>query len=334
MDRSVAARLPARLSRLSFAVSLATAALFASLAIEHAEAACTPALPGAGASVSCSGQASLLGGTNSFSSSANNLNVTVVGGTTMGAPLLGAGMSLTGNNITFTNNGLIDPSVLGLIGGLTTGTIIGNTSNASTVVINNNASGVLKGTGGLLSANLLNLNGMALDVRNGAGGTTVINNAGTIGSDALASASVLTQDIPVIAVQGGGSVNMTNTGSIVGRAAFQAANSGGNTFTNAGSITGSLSMGANSTNRFNAITGSSVSAGGGVGVELLVSSNPNLAFAAAGVIDGGAGGTNTLALQNAIGGGSGTTGTGSINAANYINFNRLIVDSGTWSLIG
>ncbi|KAG1459968.1 hypothetical protein G6F57_014410 [Rhizopus arrhizus] len=57
-------------------------------------------------------------------------------------------------------------------------------------------------------------------------------------------------------------------------------------------------------------------------------------FAAAGVVDGGAGGGNTLALQNAIGGGTGTAGLGTVANANYVNFSNLIVNSGTWNLAG
>lgn len=299
------------------------------LSSEQALAVCSAA----GSTITCNGAANPLAP--SYTNGGSGLTVNVNPGASLGT-LLGVGgtsLSLAGNNNTLNNSGTIDPTLLGLLSIQSSAVLIGNTGTGSILNINNNATGVIKGTGALLGANLLNLTGMALDARNGAGGTTTISNAGSIGSSALASLTLVSEDTPVIAVTGGSTVNFTNTGTILGRAAFEAS-AAGNTFTNAGTLTGSLSMGANSTNRFNAITGSSVGAGLGVGVALLVTSNPNLAYAAAGKIDGGAGGTNTLALQNAIGGGSGTSGSGTINATNYINFSRLIVDAGTWSLIG
>ncbi|WJR29522.1 beta strand repeat-containing protein [Pseudomonas mosselii] len=329
MDRRAAPRSPARFSQLSLAVSLAVGAMAFGLSSEQALAVCSAA----GSTITCNGAANPLAP--SYTNGGSGLTVNVNPGASLGT-LLGVGgtsLSLAGNNNTLNNSGTIDPTLLGLLSIQSSAVLIGNTGTGSILNINNNATGVIKGTGALLGANLLNLTGMALDARNGAGGTTTISNAGSIGSSALASLTLVSEDTPVIAVTGGSTVNFTNTGTILGRAAFEAS-AAGNTFTNAGTLTGSLSMGANSTNRFNAITGSSVGAGLGVGVALLVTSNPNLAYAAAGKIDGGAGGTNTLALQNAIGGGSGTSGSGTINATNYINFSRLIVDAGTWSLIG
>jgi len=124
---------------------------------------------------------------------------------------------------------------------------------------------------------------------------------------------------------------------ITGRVAFEASGTPGtgNTFVNAGTISGSVSMGATSTNSFTAVTGSTVSAGGSLGLNLLGVVGLNLGFAATGVIDGGAGGNNTLLLQNAATGtGSGSTGTGTIASGTYIDFQHLNVNSGTWTLNG
>ncbi|KAG1219540.1 hypothetical protein G6F35_007406 [Rhizopus arrhizus] len=147
--------------------------------------------------------------------------------------------------------------------------------------------------------------------------------------------SVEAADAPVVAISGGGKVTMTNTinGTITGRVAFDAS-AAGNEFTNAGQIVGGVSLGAGKgANRFNAITGSWVTKGAGTAPAISVQ-NSTMEFAAAGVVDGGAGGGNTLALQNAIGGGTGTAGLGTVANANYVNFSNLIVNSGTWNLAG
>nr|WP_255263533.1 autotransporter-associated beta strand repeat-containing protein [Pseudomonas aegrilactucae] len=313
---------------MSLAVSLATAGVALTLFSLPADAACVVA----GSTVTCTGTP-VLGLPNAYSSATNGLTLELAAGSQLNAPLLGTAVNLTGNNITLNNRGTIDPAFLGILGGLSSGVKIGNAA-ASTVSITNFSGGVIKGTTGLLSASLLNLNGLALSVQNGSGGVTTLLNNGSIGSSNIVGVSVLAADAPVVAVYGGGSVNMTNTGTITGRVAFQASGTTtGNTFTNSGTITGGVSMGANSTNRFNAIAGSSVSAGAGVGVNLGVASI-DLLYAPTGLVDGGAGGNNTLALQNAIGGGTGTTGDGAISAANYVNFNNLVVQSGTWTLSG
>jgi hypothetical protein len=209
--------------------------------------------------------------------------------------------------------------------------LIGNTGTGSTLTINNNGTGVIKGTGALLGANLLNLTGMALDARNGASGTTTITNAGSIGSSALASLTLVSEDTPVIAVTGGSTVNFTNTGTILGRAAFEASRQylHQRRHPHRQPVDGRQQhQPLQRHHRFQCRRGVGHRRGPAGHQQ------PQPAFAAAGKIDGGAGGTNTLALQNAIGGGSGTSGSGTINASNYINFSRLIVDSGTWSLIG
>ncbi|GAB3781118.1 autotransporter-associated beta strand repeat-containing protein [Dyella agri] len=300
-------------------------------------AACSPINPTNGATVTCSGAANPLAP--SYASSADNLTVNVVSGGSTGV-LLGLGgtaMSLTGNGTTLNNAGTIDPSLLGLLSLLSSGTVIGNPNlgaaiPGSTVTVSNQ--GTMKGTTGLLGLNLADLTGMALAVRNGGGGTTNITNSGTIGSSALLGVSLLGSDAPVVAVYGGSQINFTNTGTITGRTAFESS-AAGNTFINSGTISGSVSMGTNSTNTFTAVTGSNVNAGGSLGLNLLGVLGINLSFAPTGQIDGGAGGNNTLVLQNAVAGpGSGATGTGTASSATYINFQHMVVNSGTWSLSG
>ncbi|MCE4373190.1 ESPR domain-containing protein [Xanthomonas hortorum pv. hederae] len=96
--------------------------------------ACTPALPAAGATVTCTG---LPITSNSFASGANNLTVNVAAGTQMTAGLLGGtAIALSGTNATLNNGGTVDPSVLGLLSVLSTGVTMGNAS--STLVTANN----------------------------------------------------------------------------------------------------------------------------------------------------------------------------------------------------
>ena len=293
-------RLPAR--RL---LALSCLAACAAVPIDSAMAACSPINPTNGATVTCSGVANPLAP--SYASSADNLTVNVNAGASTGV-LLGLGgtaMSLTGNGTTLNNAGTIDPSLLGLLSLLSSGTVIGNPNlgasiPGSTVTVNNQSGGAMRGTTGLLGLNLADLTGMALSVRNGSGGTTTITNAGSIGSSALLGVTLLGSDAPVVAAYGGAQVNFTNTGSITGRTAFES--SAGNTFVNAGTISGSVSMGVNSTNTFTAVNGSSVNAGGSLGLNLLGVLGINLNFAPTGQIDGGAGGNNTLTLQNVVAG--------------------------------
>ncbi|WP_250625598.1 autotransporter-associated beta strand repeat-containing protein [Pinirhizobacter soli] len=307
----------------------------------RAYAACTPANPTAGATVTCTGAANILAP--SYAATANNLTVNVQSGGSAGV-LLGIGgtaMTLTGNNTTLNNAGTIDPSLLGLLSLLSSGTFIGN-SAASTVTVNNQATGVMNGTSGLLGVSINGLTGMALATQNGTGGVTNITNAGTIGGNALLGVSLIPSDIPVVAAYGGAQVNFVNTGTINGRVGFQASQTPGtgNTFANAGTINGGVSMGINSTNTFTAVSGSSVNLAGGIGLDLNVLGlvGVTLGFAPTGVVDGGAGGNNTLVLQNVLpssGTGSGTGGAiSTLSSGTYINFQHLRVNSGTWNLQG
>ncbi|GLQ49479.1 beta strand repeat-containing protein [Dyella flava] len=304
----------------------ATGALFilAGAVITPAHAVCTQS----GSTVVCAGVANPLAP--SFSDSGNNLNVTVDPGASVGV-LLGVGgtsLSLTGNGVTVTNNGTIDPAALGTgLGILSSGLIVGNASASTTTVTNND---VLNGSTG---ASVSGVTGMALGAQNGTGGVTNITNTGTISSDALSGATYTGADALVVMAYGGAQVNFNNSGTIEGRVSFQASGTpgAGNTFVNSGTINGSVSLGANSTNTFTALTGSSVNTAGGTAGVLNVDVGAlTLEFAATGTVDGGADGNNTLVLQQ----GSGGPATGSIDNASYINFQHLDIDSGTWTVSG
>ncbi|HEY9133503.1 MAG TPA: ESPR domain-containing protein, partial [Dyella sp.] len=325
-------------SRRPLVLALALAMPWLSSAVQ---AACTPANPTAGATVTCSGAANPLAP--SYSANANNLTVNANAGSSIGV-LLGLGgtaLTLSGNNATLNNSGTIDPSLLGLLSLLSSGTLVGN-SNASTLTVNNTATGVMNGTSGLLGLNLSGLTGMALTAQNGTGGVSNIRNDGSIGGNALLGVSLVPSDIPVVAAYGGAQVNFVNTGTINGRVAFEASKTPGvgNTFANAGTINGSVSMGIGSTNTFTVVSGSAVNLAGGLGLSLNVIGlvGVTLGFAPTGVVDGGAGGNNTLVLQNVLPSAGTGTGTGgaltAVSSGTYINFQHLLVNSGTWNLSG
>ncbi|WP_374620476.1 autotransporter-associated beta strand repeat-containing protein, partial [Pandoraea sp.] len=289
----------------------------------------------AGNVVTCSGAANPLAP--SYANATGSLQVNVNSGAGVGVLLGigGAAMSLTGSNVTLVNSGTIDPSLLGGIGILSSGTVIGN-SNAggSTQTVTNNA--IMRGTVGILGVNLPALTGLALTVQNTTGGITVVNNGGTLGATPLLGVVPIgTGSAPVAAMYGGGVVNFSNTGTVLGRIAFEASGTPGvgNTFTNAGALSGSVSLGVNSTNTYTAVTGSTFDDGGSTGIGALPVTGFNLGFAAAGVIDGGAGGNNALVLRNTANDAT-TTGTGTLNGASYLNFSQATLNGGTWTLHG
>ncbi|WP_395346358.1 autotransporter-associated beta strand repeat-containing protein [Variovorax sp. UC122_21] len=301
----------------STTVAGAALALFAT-SFFPAQAACTTA----GSNVTCSGAANPLAP--SFANGSNNLNVTVNPSGSVGV-LLGVGgnaMTLTGSNDTLTNNGRIDPTLLGTgLGVLSSGVVMGNAA-ASTQTVTNN--GILGGTRGLS----LGLTGMALAIQNGAGGTSNITNTGTLSTSPIIGATLSAPDAGVMVGYGGGQVNVDNSGTITGRVG-SGSSAGGNTFTNSGVVNGSVSLGANSTNLFVATTDSSVNAAGGVAPAVNLGIGAvTVNFAAAGMVDGGSGGNNTLRLRQ------GTSLTGTIANGSFLNFNKLDVESGTWTLNG
>lgn len=295
--------------------------LFMSALSQQALADCTPINPAAGSTVTCDG-GTLVG--NPYGSDADNLTVNVNPNAQV-SPILGLltpAMVLGGDNVTFNNAGTVDASLLGLLNVLTKGTVIGN-ANASNHAITN--TGELYGTAGVASVTLGDTSGVALDIRNGAGGTTTIINDGIIGARPLVNVNVLTSDAPAIVASGQGNVIMTNNGVVNGRIGFNGAS---NQLTNNGQITGSVYMGHGS-DTFTTDTASTVD-GGGAALAIQVSDLLGvglLNFAASGIVDGGDG-FDTLGLK------SGTSNGESIaSAAQYINFENLVVDSGRWSLV-
>ena len=287
-----------------------------------------------GSTVTCTGVPGLPLFLNNFNSATNSLTVNVNSGAQMNATLGGKVMNLSGAGITLNNSGTIDPALLGLVPVLSGGVAMG--SGASTVYsITNLASGIIRGTAGGQGATLTSLEGLALNVHNGAPGFTSIVNSGTVTSTTLSTDSVVASDRLIVGVRGGGQVNMTNnaSGVMTGRTAFEASTAG-NSFTNFGTINGGVSLGAGGgANSFTAVAGSSVSAAGGTGQALGGLFGVNLTFAATGQVDGGAGGANTLTLRNVADDHS-STGSGTASAATYVNFANLTVQGGTWALQG
>ncbi|WP_287915282.1 autotransporter-associated beta strand repeat-containing protein [Comamonas sp.] len=322
----------AKRSRSSALPVMSAGALLLTLSLggTSAYAACTPGVPTDGVTLTCAGTDQ-----QNFASSASNLTVNVIGSAIVSSD--GSGdpvLQLTGSNNIIVNSGQIYPSYSGQQSLPTTGLKVGNSSTQN-ITITNNPTGSISGTGANPGASIVDLKGMALDVEAGAGGKVTIVNHGTIFTNVIVGGTLEVANMPTVAVYGGAQVEMFNTNTAYGRIAFQAS-AEGNTFTNSGSLGGSLSMGAGGgNNRFNAITGSGVQASGVSGASsVTVASNPNLVFLAPGIVDGGAGGSNTLALQNAIGGGAGSGGSGTIFAANFLNFSNLLVQSGSWTVSG
>ncbi|MHA6193129.1 autotransporter-associated beta strand repeat-containing protein [Pseudomonas wadenswilerensis] len=331
MDRTIAKPFTVRLARLPLAISLAAAGLLATLPAQDASAACTSA----GLNVTCSG--TIL---STYATNANNL-VVRVDATAWMYSATAADLSLGGNNLTFTNDGIIGPTQLASLADLSSAVVMGN-SNNSTVSITNN--GTVRAIGDSQVGAMPDLTGLAFDVKNGANGSVSFTNTGVLDAAPLvAYASVAAADIPVLAIYNplnasagaGPKVTFTNASgsTITGRIAFQGS-SQGNTFTNFGTLIGSLSMGTGgaTANTFVAVTGSSVQAGAGTAATRGVTGKANLNFAAAGVVDGGLNGNNTLSLQNGVD--NGTAGSGNVSSANYQNFTRLLVGGGTWSVFG
>ncbi len=310
----------------ALAIRMVAAGMISGLFSPQAQALCTTD----GSTVSCTGV------TVGLVSSTSNLTANVQNGAQIFPGVVDQinSVSLTGTGVTVNNGGRIDPSLLPDLVSLASGLNISNNAG-STVTVNNLASGQIMGTSTLLGANLLNLGGVGLVVQNGAGGTTTVNNSGLISGTPLLGASILAEDIAVIALRGGARNMLTNNagGIITGRVAMQASTLG-NTFTNAGTVTGSINLGAGlGANTFNAVTGSLVSGGAGVGIDLGVLGGLGIAYVPTGIVNGGTlNNGNTLNLMNAIGGGSGINGAGTINGTQYVNFNNLVVNSGTWTL--
>lgn len=287
--------------------------------------------------VTCSGPANPLAP--SFSNGADGLTVQIKPGGGLGvlAGVGGTAMRLSGKNVTVENRGTVDVYALSsqlttLSSGLVLGAdTMGSVSSGTYSVTN---WGAIRGSGNDSDQSPLpNLTGMALAIRNGANGVTTVTNDGTIEAVALSNSSRNSADIAAVAIYGGGTATFTNSAgaTINGRVAFESAGSStGHLFTNAGAINGSVSLGANSKNTFVAEAGSRVNSADLTTGAITVASVPGLTFAAPGIVDGGAGGNNSLVFAD-------TSNTGSasdVSSGTYANFNRLTVTGGTWSLSG
>lgn len=316
-------------------IAVCGAALFALSGLSTAvQAGCTQSSP---IMVSCSGAANPL--LPHYGNAADNLDVTVAAGGSLGV-LLGSGgtaLQLTGNNVTLRNYGIIDPSALGPIAIQSTGVVVGN-ANGSIVTISN--SGVIAGARGQESASTNTLSGLAMLVQNGSGGTTQVINTGMIMARSIDGVPQADGDMAAIAIVGGSAVDFVNDqgATISGRVALQSPGilGVGNRFANAGEIRGSVYLGADGRNTFTAVTGSSITAGGSTTDTIPVDGMNGLSFAKAGTVEAG-GYNNTLVLQNVLpsaGTGSGTAGSGSASGDTYLNFQDLRVNSGTWTLSG
>jgi len=270
-------------------------------------------------------------------SATSNLTFNVMTGATITPTLPGMPVvSLTGTGITVNNSGRIDPALLAGLSVLTTGLNVSNAAG-STVTVRNLSTGNLRGSSLALPGGLLgSLAGNAVIIENGANGSSTFQNSGTVGSNVLLGISVPLEDVPVIAMRGGARNVLTNTstGTITGRVAMQAVYIGslGNTFTNNGTINGSVNLGVGGlSNSFYAGTGSSVNKGSGVALDLAGIISLGITYAATGFVNGGTlNNGNTLYLQ--LNPDAGQPDTGSINGSNYLNFNNLVVTGGTWSL--
>ncbi|MFK3647456.1 autotransporter domain-containing protein [Lysobacter enzymogenes] len=289
-------------------------------------AACTPATPADGAAVLCTGAPTTFpSDPNAFASAADRLAVTVAAGAVIGANLGGTAMALSGANVALNNLGSIDATAAnGLL--LTRGLSAGNlAAPASGQIAIDNAGSILG------SYSSFDLSGTAMLVTNA--GATRIGNTGTIGSAGLGGLGA--RDQFAVGVYGGGNVDFSNTGSITGRVAFADAASGGHVFVNAGQIDGSVGLGGGD-DRFVAVTGSGIASAPlpAAATTMTTPSGASLRFAATGQVDAG-GGDDTLVLQNAATGtGAGSGGAGAISASQYRGFERLTINSGTWSLDG
>ncbi|MFJ3461583.1 autotransporter domain-containing protein [Achromobacter spanius] len=268
-----------------------------------------------------------------YDSSADDMSVRVGTNVWMGAnaSATASPINLRGSRTSLTNYGTIDPQVHGPIqagAGVAGVSMISQT--ASTKTIMNYAGGSISGA--FTSATSPSTAAIIVhNERSGNAGRTTIYNGGTISAKARDGITgIPNENVIAVAAPGGAQVLMTNDGTVTGRIGL-GASAPGNIFTNAGTITGSVSLGDGGGNRFVAKTGSSVLRGAGTApgyTTFLGASSARLDFAAAGIVDGGAAGGNTLELS------AGISPTGVMAMQNYVNFSTLIIDSGVWTITG
>ncbi|OZI42626.1 hypothetical protein CEK29_12855 [Bordetella genomosp. 5] len=307
-----------RLSATPFALSALVAAL-AALAWVPVQAACTVG----GSTATCSGAPDPV--QPNFQSSLSNLFLTVTSDGVLASPTMGgnSALQLTGTGLTLTNGGVIDPQALTALPVPHQGVFMSNAAGSNQIIFNQ---GKIFGayTGDQ------SVDGLAMVVRNGAGGRTVIENAsgGVIAAKASGNESnILPSDALAIAAFGGAQVTLINRGTITGRVSLSS--TGSNTVNNLGIIQGSVHLGPGGGHQFVASTDSSVTTGGGsAAAASLMYGGQNLAFARRGVVDAGAGGNSRLRLIQ------GGTTVGVMDVGNYLNFSTMDVEGGIWSLSG
>ena len=217
-----------------------------------------------------------------FTSNAT-ITVTSAGSLGVGLTMSGTALGIQGQGVTLDNSGRIDPFTLGTTRSIASNGVAFTAAGGSMQTIINRANGIIGGASGDHAPTLTDLTGLALAVQNGPLGTTTIENQkdGKITAGIIASSTRAVLDAPSsppTAV----AVNITNDGTIIGRVALQGPimpGAPGNTFINAGSIQGSVSMGAGGVNVFTARSGSSVT-GIGNPLDQYVGSAPGLRFIA------------------------------------------------------
>ncbi|MBR8653872.1 autotransporter domain-containing protein [Achromobacter sp. Marseille-Q0513] len=268
-----------------------------------------------------------------YNSTGNDTTITVTSTGSLGVLVATGGTALTvqGRNTSVDNAGKIDALLLGPVLPAASSGIVFTSAIESRQNIGNRANGLIRGAIGLYSATMPDLAGLAIAVRNAPLGVTTISNQkdGLISAGIIAGVTRGAFDAPVIAAYGGGQVQVTNYGTIVGRIALEApsgSNTPGNTFTNAGNIQGSLSMGAGGNNVFKALPNSSVTGASGNG-DQLVAGQSGLRFVRPGRVDGGGAGS-TLVLDDPAQNGISTN----ISGWTYVNFGKLTVNDGNWRL--
>ena len=212
----------------------------------------------------------------------------------------GTAMSLTGSGVTLTNNGTID--LLAGLSVVSNGTVVGNILSPSTVNVTNASTGVMMADQ-RVAGQRAGIDRLQRHRRD--------DEHHECRHDRHDRHSRLHRrpDRAGGHRAGGAQVNFTNASGGAINGSVVLAPSGlagtGNTFTNAGTVTGNVSLGAavGTSNTFNALTGSSVGLG----------------------VDAGLGGNNTLNLQLNTAAGSAANGTVAVDT--FGNFTHLAVQA-------
>ena len=157
-----------------------------------------------------------------FTSNAT-ITVTSAGSLGVGLTMSGTALGIQGQGVTLDNSGRIDPFTLGTTRSIASNGVAFTAAGGSMQTIINRANGIIGGASGDHAPTLTDLTGLALAVQNGPLGTTTIENQkdGKITAGIIASSTRAVLDAPVIAAYGGGQVNITNDGTIIGRVALQ-----------------------------------------------------------------------------------------------------------------